>query len=436
MLQFERLLNKQERICVVGLGYVGMPLAALFSKKFDVIGFDVNARRIKGLRAHYDSSGEMSEEDLKRISIEYTEDPEKIREASVVVVTVPTPVSDHKIPDLSYVEKASAMVGRHMKKGCVVVYESTVYPGVTEKTCVPILQRESGLRWKEDFHVGYSPERVNPGDKLHSIDKIVKVVSGDTPEITRYLAEMYGAIVTAGIHVAPNIQTAEAAKVIENIQRDLNIALINELAIIFHKMGLDTREVLNASSTKWNFLKFEPGLVGGHCIGVDPYYLTFKAEELGYHPEVILAGRRINDSMGKYVADQALKIVIREGKVVKESRILVLGFTFKENVPDIRNSKVIDVVRELKEYGAQVYVYDPLADGEEAMKEYGIEIVKNVDDHKPYDAIVFAVRHASFSDFTLEHMKKISNGKPILVDVKGVFDREEAASRGIAYWRV
>ena len=337
-----------EKIAVIGLGYVGLPLAVLLDTKFNVIGYDINTERVKELRKGFDRTGEISSERLKSCSIEFTDDPGKISEAKVIIVTVPTPIDEHKIPDLGPVKAATRTVGRYMQKGSIVVYESTVYPGVTEEECVPVLEEESGLKWKKDFHVGYSPERVNPGDREHTIDKIVKVVAGDTPEITEFLAQLYGSVITAGVHKAPDIKTAEAAKVIENTQRDLNIALMNELSIIFDKMGIDTKAVLEAAGTKWNFLRFDPGLVGGHCIGVDPYYLTFKAQAVGYHPEVILAGRRINDYMGKFVAENTVKKLIKAGKAVKGSKVLILGITFKENISDIRNSKVIDIYNELK----------------------------------------------------------------------------------------
>jgi len=324
-----------------------------------------------------------------------------------------------------------------MKKGSIVVYESTVYPGLTEEECVPILQQESGLKWKEDFNVGYSPERVNPGDKNHTIDKIIKVVAGDTPKITEFLAQLYGSVITAGIHRAPNIKTAEAAKVIENTQRDLNIALMNELSIIFNKIGIDTKEVLEAAGTKWNFLKFEPGLVGGHCIGVDPYYLTFKAQAIGYHPEVILAGRRINDYMGKYVAENTVKKLIKAGKQIKGSKVLILGLTFKENISDIRNTKVIDVVNELKDFGINVYVYDPYAYPEEVKHEYGIDLLEDINSQKPYDAVIVAVRHNVFmQEKDLSFYKNLMNSNPVLIDIKGIYDKEKAIKNGFLYWRL
>ena len=326
-----------------------------------------------------------------------------------------------------------------MQKGSIVVYESTVYPGVTEEECVPILEKESGLKWKEDFHVGYSPERVNPGDKEHTVERIVKVVAGDTPEITEFLAQLYGSVITAGVHKAPDIKTAEAAKVIENTQRDLNIALMNELSIIFNKMGIDTKAVLEAAGTKWNFLKFEPGLVGGHCIGVDPYYLTFKAQAIGYHPEVILAGRRINDYMGKFVAENTVKKLIQAGKAVKGSKVLILGLTFKENIADIRNTKVIDVYNELNEYGIEVYVYDPYAYPDEVEKEYGIEMLEDIEKKKPYDAIIVAVKHKLFiEELNFERYKELmdSGDKPVLIDVKGLYNKDEVAKEGFLYWRL
>jgi UDP-N-acetyl-D-galactosamine dehydrogenase len=342
--------GNREKIAVVGLGYVGLPLAVLFDTKYSVIGFDISHQRVKELKEGYDRTREIESEKLQNCQIEFTNNPEKISEAKVIIVTVPTPIDNHNIPDLRPILSATKTVGKFLKPGAIVVYESTVYPGLTEEECIPILEKESGLKWKRDFNVGYSPERVNPGDKEHTIDKIKKVVAGDTPETTEFLAELYGSVIIAGVHKAPNIKTAEAAKVIENTQRDLNIALMNELSVIFNRMGIDTKAVLEAAGTKWNFLKFEPGLVGGHCIGVDPYYLTFKAQAIGYHPEVILAGRRINDYMGKFVAENTVKKLIKAGKPVKGSKVLILGITFKENISDIRNTKVVDVYNELKDF--------------------------------------------------------------------------------------
>ena len=427
-------------LCIVGLGYVGLPLAVLFSKKgYKVIGYDINEERIKELRQGIDRTNEVSKEDLESTNIEFTTNPEKISEANVIIVTVPTPIDEHKIPNLNPLKSATKTVGKYMKRGSIVVYESTVYPGVTEEICVPVLEKESGLKWKRDFHVGYSPERVNPGDKKHTIENIVKVVAGDTSEITEFLAELYGSIVEAGVHKAPDIKTAEAAKVIENTQRDLNIALMNELSMIFNKMGLDTKEVIEAAATKWNFIKFEPGLVGGHCIGVDPYYLTFKAQELGHHPEVILAGRRINDYMPKFVVENTIKMLIKAGNPIKDSKVLIMGITFKENIPDIRNSKVVDIYKELKEYGINVYVYDPYAYKDEVKKEYGIDLIDNIKAFSPYDAIIVAVKHDVFKkEYTLDKLEKLYNSsyKKVLIDVKGLYDKNEAINKNFLYWRL
>ncbi|RUM62239.1 MAG: nucleotide sugar dehydrogenase [Persephonella sp.] len=428
-----------EKIAIVGLGYVGLPLAVLLNKKFNLIGFDINPERIKELKNGFDRTKEISKEELINSDIEFTDNPEKISEAKVIIVTVPTPIDEHNIPDLKPIKSATKTVGKYMKKGSIIVYESTVYPGLTEEECVPILEQESNLKWKKDFNVGYSPERVNPGDKEHTIDKIIKVVAGDTPEITEFLAKLYGSVITAGIHKAPNIKTAEAAKVIENTQRDLNIALMNELSLIFNKMGIDTKEVLEAASTKWNFLKFEPGLVGGHCIGVDPYYLTFKAQSIGYHPEVILAGRRINDYMGKFVAESTVKKLIKAGKTVKGSKVLILGLTFKENISDIRNTKVIDVYNELKEYGIDVYIYDPYAYPDEVKEEYGIYLLKSVEEKTPYDAIIVAVKHKPFiEELDFKEYKKLmgDKGKPVLIDIKGLYNKDKAIKEGFLYWRL
>jgi UDP-N-acetyl-D-galactosamine dehydrogenase len=429
--------GQNEKIAIIGLGYVGLPLAVLFDTKYNVIGYDINPQRIKELKEGYDKTKEVESEKLKNCQIEFTDNPEKIKEAKVIIITVPTPIDQHNIPDLRPIISASKTVGKYMQKGSVVVYESTVYPGLTEEECVPILQQESGLKWKEDFNVGYSPERVNPGDKQHTIDKIKKVVAGDTPQITEFLAKLYSEVITAGIHKAPNIKTAEAAKVIENTQRDLNIALMNELSIIFNKMGIDTKEVLEAASTKWNFLRFEPGLVGGHCIGVDPYYLTFKAQAIGYHPEVILAGRRINDYMGKYVAENTVKKLIKAGKSVKDSKVLILGLTFKENISDIRNTKVIDIYKELLEYGIKVYIHDPFAYPEEVKHHYGIEILHNIHQFKPYDAVIVAVKHRPFiEEIDFKQYKNLMSDNPILIDVKGIYDKDKAQKEGFIYWRL
>ncbi len=432
-------LTRDINICVVGLGYVGLPLAVLLGKKFSVVGFDIDPVRVEELKSGYDRTGEVSQEELRASQVKFTTDPEVISSSKVVIITVPTPIDKHNIPDLRPIKSATRTVGKYMKKGTVVVYESTVYPGLTEEECVPLLEEESGLKWKRDFNVGYSPERVNPGDKEHTIDKIVKVVAGDTPETTEFLAELYGSVITAGIHKAPGIKTAEAAKVIENTQRDLNIALMNELSVIFNKMGIDTKAVLEAASTKWNFLRFEPGLVGGHCIGVDPYYLTFKAQAVGHHPEVILAGRRINDSMGKFVAENTVKQLIKAGKIVEGSKVLILGITFKENIPDIRNTKVVDVYRELEEFGVKVYIYDPFADPEEVKAEHSIELLNNIEQEAPYDAVVVAVKHRPFleeMDFKKYKSLMPNGNKPVLIDIKGIYDKEKAVKDGFLYWRL
>jgi UDP-N-acetyl-D-galactosamine dehydrogenase len=431
-------LRKVETIGVVGLGYVGLPLACAFGQWRRCIGFDISRARVEELRAGHDRTGEMKPEDLKAPGLEFTTDPAALKAADFVVVAVPTPVDEHRSPDLGPLRAASATVGRNLAPGAVVVFESTVYPGATEEVCVPILERESGLCCGTDFHVGYSPERINPGDPEHSLERVVKVVAGQTPDVSRCLAEVYGLVAKAGIHEAPTIKTAEAAKVIENTQRDLNIALVNELAMIFHRMGIDTEAVLAAARTKWNFLPFRPGLVGGHCIGVDPYYLTFKAEELGYHPQVILSGRRINDQMGLYVADQTVKLMIRAGKVVQNGRVLVLGLTFKENVPDIRNTRVADVIAELREFELKVDAYDPRATPAEVEEELGLRMVDDpFTSDARYDAVVVAVPHDEFrsraaGDFV--DLLRPDHGRGVLIDVRGMLDRAAVEARGVAYW--
>ncbi len=423
-------------VAVVGLGYVGLPLAVEFGRKRRTIGFDLSKAKVDAYRRHVDPTGEVSTEDLRAATLlEPTTDPAALKEADFVVVAVPTPVDDAHNPDFSPLVSSSTSVGRNLKPGAVVVYESTVYPGATEEVCIPILERESGLKWKKDFFVGYSPERINPGDREHTLTRIVKVVSGDTPETLERVAEMYGSVITAGVHRASSIKVAEAAKVIENTQRDLNIALMNELSLIFHRIGIDTLEVLQAAGSKWNFLPFRPGLVGGHCIGVDPYYLTFKAEKLGYHPQVILAGRRINDGMGKYVAEQTVKQMIQAGFPVKGSHVNVLGLTFKENCPDLRNSKVIGVIHELESYGVTVHVHDPVALPEEAKHEYGVELVRW--EHLPKaNAIVAAVAHTEFRQRPIDdYVGKLSAGG-LFVDVKCQADAAAFRSRGIQVWRL
>jgi UDP-N-acetyl-D-glucosamine/UDP-N-acetyl-D-galactosamine dehydrogenase len=436
MLKFSEFEDRSSRICIVGLGYVGLPLAVVLNRKYSVIGFDIKRNRVEELRRGFDRTHEIDESTLKNGSLEFSTDPGVISDCRLIIVTVPTPVDMYNIPDLSPVRNASITVGKHLRSGSCVVYESTVYPGVTEDDCVPILEAESGLQYLQDFHVGYSPERVNPGDKLHTVDNIKKVVAADTPETTEFLAQIYGHVITAGIHNAPNIKTAEAAKVIENTQRDLNIALMNELSLIFNRMNINTRDVLAAAGTKWNFLPFVPGLVGGHCIGVDPYYLTFKAESIGYHPEVILAGRRINDSMGKYIAENTIKTMIKAGKAVKGCRVLIAGLTFKENISDIRNTRVIDIFRELIEYGVEPHVYDPYVYREEVHEEYGIEILQDPDMRAPYDAVIVAVKHTKILEqFTFEKLQQLLSGSAkILIDIKGAYDRSLAEEHGFGYW--
>jgi len=423
-------------VAVIGLGYVGLPLAVEFGKKHKTIGFDLSEAKIAAYRKHVDPTGEVSTEDLKAArQLTVTSDPSALKEADYVIVAVPTPIDDAHQPDFRPLVGASESVGKNLKPGAIIVYESTVYPGATEEVCVPVIEKHSGKKWKKDFFVGYSPERINPGDKEHTLTKIVKVVSGDTPETLERVAKLYESVVTAGVHRASSIKVAEAAKVIENTQRDLNIALMNELSLIFHKIGIDTLEVLQAAGTKWNFLPFRPGLVGGHCIGVDPYYLTHKADMLGYHPQVILAGRRINDGMGKYVAEQAVKQMIHGGFSVKGAHVNVLGLTFKENCPDLRNSRVIDIIRELVSYGVTVHVHDPLADADEARHEYGVELT-------PWDrlpkanAIVAAVAHDEFKARPIDdYLAKLAAGG-LLVDVKCQHDTTAFEARGISVWRL
>lgn len=429
-------LKRKKSIAVVGLGYVGLPLAAELARFFRVIGFDTKKQRVNELSMGVDSTREVSKKLLRSSNIEFTIDPRKISEASIIIIAVPTPIDEHKIPDISPLISASEIVGKHLQRGAIIVYESTVYPGVTEEICLPILERFSGMRCSGDFKVGYSPERINPGDKIHGVAGIVKVVSAQDQKTTDLLAQIYGSVVKAGIHKAPDIKTAEAAKVIENIQRDLNIALVNELAIIFNRMGIDTKEVLEAASTKWNFLPFQPGLVGGHCIGVDPYYLTFKAQSIGYHPEVILSGRRINDNMGRYIASNTIKQLINSGRPVKGAKILILGLTFKENISDVRNTRVIDIYNELKEYGINVFVHDPHADKKEVLKTYRLPLIPKPESHSPFDGIILAVKHREYLNYKPGHLKKLCNGAPVLIDVKAAFRKEEAIRAGFHYWRL
>jgi len=423
-------------IAVVGLGYVGLPLAVEFGKRFRTIGIDLSAEKVACYKEHFDPTGEVSTEDLKAATLlEMGTDPSALREADFVIVAVPTPVDDAHQPDFSPLVSSSRAVGQNLKQGAIVVYESTVYPGATEEVCIPILERYSGKKWKTDFFVGYSPERINPGDKERTVTKIVKVVSGDTPETLATVTEIYGSVIQAGVFPASCIKVAEAAKVIENTQRDLNIALMNELAIIFDKIGIDTLEVLQAAGTKWNFLPFRPGLVGGHCIGVDPYYLTHKAQKLGYHPEVILAGRRINDGMGKFVAEQTIKQLVRRGHPVRDCPIIVLGLTFKEDCPDLRNSRVIDVIRELESYGARVIVHDPVADAAEALHEYRVDLCA-WDDLPRAGAIVAAVNHREFRNRPVGDFLSKLQKDGVITDVKSMFETAAFAGSGIELWRL
>ena len=436
MITADEILGGHQKIAVVGLGYVGLPLAIALAKKARVVGFDISRRKVEQLRRGHDATGEVEAAELAQSTIELTDDAARLREASFLIVTVPTPIDDHKKPDLRPVESASRIIGQNLAPGSIVVYESTVYPGVTEDICVPLLEQESGLKCGAGFKVGYSPERINPGDKVHTVDKIVKVVAGQDEETLETVARVYAAVVTAGVHRASSIKVAEAAKVIENTQRDLNIALMNELAIIFNKLDIPTRDVLAAAGTKWNFLNFTPGLVGGHCIGVDPFYLTFKAEEMGYYPQVILAGRRINDGMGKYVAENTVKQLIRASKAVKGARVLVLGLTFKENVPDIRNTKVVDIIAELQDYEVEVLVHDPVADPVEAREEYGLELV-GLDAVGQVDGVVLAVAHEVFRGISAERLHELcgnGNGCGVVVDVKGMLDRPAIESKELWYW--
>lgn len=408
------------KIAIIGLGYVGLPLAVEFGKKVPVVGFDIHQKRIDELKSGQDHTLEVSPEELSQATnLSYSANLEDLKSCNFFVVTVPTPIDDYKQPDLTPLVKASTSIGQVLKKGDVVVYESTVYPGATEEVCIPVLEKISGLKLNQDFFAGYSPERINPGDKLHRVTNILKITSGSTPEIAEFVDQVYNLIIEAGTHKAPSIKVAEAAKVIENTQRDVNIALINELALIFNKLGIDTEDVLKAAGTKWNFLPFRPGLVGGHCIGVDPYYLTHKAQAIGYHPEIILAGRRLNDNMGNYVVTQLVKGMIKKKIQVEGANVLVLGLSFKENCPDIRNTKIIDIVAELKEYQMQVDVYDPWVDIAEAQHEYGITPVQTADSNK-YDAIILAVAHNQFKEMGAESIRALGKTGHVLYDLKYV----------------
>ena len=423
-------------IGVVGLGYVGLPLAVEFGKEFETIGFDISAAKVASYQKQIDPTGEVLAVDLKAATkARYTNDPADLAGADIVIVAVPTPVNEARLPDFSPLLSACAAVGPHLKTGAIIVFESTVYPGATEQVCIPEIERLTGKKWKKDFFVGYSPERINPGDKERTLRKIMKIVSGDTPETLETLATVYGAVVDAGIFKASSIQVAEAAKVIENTQRDINIAFMNELAIIFNKMGLDTAEVLDAAGTKWNFLKFRPGLVGGHCIGVDPYYLTYQAEKYGHHPEVILSGRRINDGMGKYIGEQTVKTMIKTRGSLNGGVVNVLGLTFKENCPDLRNSKVVDIINELKEYGLSIHIHDPQADGHEAVEHYGLTLTA-WDKLPKADAIVLAVSHREYLGMSIDALTSSLVPGGSVIDVKSVLSREAIAKKGFAIWRL
>ncbi|MBK6444668.1 MAG: nucleotide sugar dehydrogenase [Bacteroidetes bacterium] len=425
----QELINKKKKLAVLGLGYVGLPIALEFARNIQVIGFDINEDRLQKMKEGIDPSGELDTAAFNGCDIEFTSSIEKLKEANFFIVTVPTPIDEHNLPDLKPILGATKFIGQALKKGDYVVYESTVYPGCTEEDCIPILEELSGLKFKTDFKVGYSPERINPGDKEHTISKILKVVSGCDAESLEEIAKTYEIIVKAGVYKASSIKVAEAAKIIENTQRDVNIALMNELSIIFNKMGINTYDVLEAAGTKWNFIKFKPGLVGGHCIGVDPYYLTYKAQELGYHAQVINSGRYVNDSMGFYVSKQTVKKIIAAGKDVSKSKVLVMGATFKENVEDIRNSKVADVVKELSSYGVTVEVTDPKADSEELKQEYGFELVSKPG--KDYDAVIIAVNHNEYKDLTESWFQNILSKDGLVVDIKGVY---KGKIKELAYW--
>lgn len=436
---YEKIISREEKISVVGLGYVGLPIAVAFAKKVEVLGFDVNAKKIELYKSGIDPTKEVGDEAIKETTVDFTSDASRLKEAKFHIVAVPTPIKADKTPDLSIVEAATKTLAQNLTKGSIVVYESTVYPGVTEDICIPILEKESGLKLGVDFKVGFSPERINPGDKVNRLETIVKVVSGSDEESLDIIANVYELVVEAGVHRASSIRVAEAAKVIENAQRDINIAFMNELSIIFNKMGIDTQSVLAAAGTKWNFLKFYPGLVGGHCIGVDPYYLTYKAAQIGYHSQVILSGRRINDNMGKYVAENIIKQMIKADQNLKTAKVAILGFTFKENCPDTRNTRVIDIIDELKEYGITPLVVDPVADQEEAFEEYGITF-NTLAEVKDVDTLVITVAHEEFKQIDIKKFegmfRSTNNENKVLVDVKGILNREYFESLNYKYWRL
>ncbi|MBO0991443.1 nucleotide sugar dehydrogenase [Bacillus sp. SD088] len=439
MMLFNDLLNRKEKLAIIGLGYVGMPIAVAFAKKVDAIGFDLNAKKIELYKQGIDPTNEVGSNAIKETTVDFTADETKLREAKFHIVAVPTPINMDKTPDLAPVEGASAVIGRNLSKGSIVVYESTVYPGVTEDVCIPILEKESGLKCGIDFKVGYSPERINPGDKVHTLETITKIVSGMDKESLEEIAKVYELVIQAGVHKAGSIKVAEAAKVVENSQRDINIAFMNELAMVFDRMDIDTKEVLEAMNTKWNALGFHPGLVGGHCIGVDPYYFIYEAERLGYHSQIILSGRKINDGMGEFIADAIIKKLIQANKKVKQAKVVILGITFKENTPDIRNSKVIDIIKILNDFGVKPIVVDPMADEKDVLDEYGFEL-QRMEDVQEADCIVLAVAHDQFKNIDLRRLNKLfgdfKNNEKVLIDVKGFFDREAVQEQGYLYWKL
>ena len=436
---YGKIVDRKEKIAVVGLGYVGMPLAIAFAKKASVIGFDLDRKKIELYKSGIDPTNEVGNEAIKQTTVDFTSDEIKLKEAKFHIVAVPTPINSDKTPNLAPVEQASTIIGRNLAKGSIIVYESTVYPGVTESVCIPILEKESGLKCGLDFKVGYSPERINPGDKIHRLESIIKIVSGIDDESLQEIAKVYELVIEAGVHKVSSIKVAEAAKVAENSQRDINIAFMNELAMVFDRMGIDTKEVIDAMNTKWNALKFYPGLVGGHCIGVDPYYFLYEAEKLGYHSQIILSGRKINDGMGEFVADAIIKRLILANKVVRQAKVVVLGITFKENCPDIRNSRVADIIKRLNEYSIKPIVVDPLANKDDAKQEYGLQIVE-LHDVSNVDCVVIAVAHDEFKNMTLEQIDRLfgktDNSEKVIIDVKSILDRTEVEKRGYVYWRL
>ena len=436
---YEKIVKRQEKVSLIGLGYVGMPLAVAFAKKADVIGFDLNEVKINLYKNGIDPTNEVGNDILKQTAVEFTSDETKLREAKFHIVAVPTPVNQDKTPDLTPIVRASTILGRNLAKGSIVVYESTVYPGVTENICIPILEKESRLICGRDFKIGYSPERINPGDKVHRLENIRKIVSGMDEKSLEEIAKVYELVIEVGVHRAPSIKVAEAAKVVENSQRDINIAFMNELAMVFDRMNIDTNEVIDAMNTKWNALRFKPGLVGGHCIGVDPYYFIYQAEKLGYHSQIILSGRKINDGMGAFIANAIIKKLILSNKVVKQAKVVILGITFKENCPDTRNSKVEDIIRQLNEYGIQPIVVDPCADAKDAKQEYNVNLVE-IDTIKDADCLVFAVAHDEFRQLSWKHIdgmfKNCNNSEKVVIDVKSIFDKNELEKQGYSYWRL